>query len=259
MSLPWLDTMQAIAPLELAAPWDNVGVIAQGARAVRRILLCIDLTPQVLAEIERLDADLVVAYHPPIFEGLRHLRDDTARGRALLGLVRAGRHVYSPHTALDAVPGGINDWLLEAFGPVADVAPIEPAPSDPAAGSGRRATLTTPLPWSEALPRIADHLGLDALQVAGAVDAVRAVAVCPGAGGSLLRDVCDVDLLLTGEMRHHDVLACVGAGCAVVLGHHTNTERGYLPRLAERLRDALDSVEVHLSSADRDPLRTWTR
>jgi putative NIF3 family GTP cyclohydrolase 1 type 2 len=55
-------------------------------------------------------------------------------------------------------------------------------------------------------------------------------------------------------MRHHDVLRWVGAGAAVVLTDHTNTERGFLPVLASRLRASLPGVEVHLSEVDADPL-----
>ncbi|MEO0604247.1 MAG: Nif3-like dinuclear metal center hexameric protein [Myxococcota bacterium] len=254
----WLSSLDSLAPLDLAADWDNVGLLVEGNREVQRVLLCIDLTAAVHAEVERLDADLVVAYHPPIFDGLRRLRTQTARGRVLLSSIRAGRHIYSPHTALDAVPGGVNDWLLEGFGTLVDVRPIEPAATNPAAGAGRRARLATPLDGAAVVPRIAAHLGLTTLRVAGAVDAVRSVAVCPGAGGSLLRSIRDVDLLLTGEMRHHDVLACAEAGVAVVLTDHTNTERGYLPRYAQSIRAALPRVEVHVSGADRDPLVPWS-
>jgi len=66
-SVRWRSALHALAPLHLASGWDNVGLLVEGDREVRRILLCIDLTEPVLAEVELLDADLVVAYHPPIF------------------------------------------------------------------------------------------------------------------------------------------------------------------------------------------------
>ena len=58
----------------------------------------------------------------------------------------------------------------------------------------------------------------------------------------------------TGEMRHHDVLAKVAAGASVVLTEHTNCERGWLGRLAGRMRDAL-GLDVRVSTRDHDPLR----
>lgn len=59
----------------------------------------------------------------------------------------------------------------------------------------------------------------------------------------------------------HEVLAAMASGHHVVLCGHTNTERGYLPTLAEKLRAELkdanysgEKVEVHVSTKDRHPL-----
>jgi len=102
------------------------------------------------------------------------------------------------------------------------------------------------------------HLGLSAVRVAkapahagGAL--VASIGLCPGAGGDVLRDAaCDV--LWTGEMRHHDVLAATASGRSVVLCEHTNTERGFLVPWAQELRDALPGVAIHVSDRDCDPL-----
>src|SRR5690606_17315058 len=146
-----------------------------------------------------------------------------------------GLTVYSPHTALDAVPGGMTDWLAEALGPGTKRV-ILPASSDgpelSGAGQGRVVTLTEPVTLSEAVARIKAHLGLSHLRVAAADTheqgaLVRTLAVCPGAGGKVFERVDEVDLLLTGEMRHHDVLGRRAAGTSVVLCDHTNSERGF--------------------------------
>jgi putative NIF3 family GTP cyclohydrolase 1 type 2 len=82
---------------------------------------------------------------------------------------------------------------------------------------------------------------------------VRTVALAAGAGGSVLRGE-RADLWLTGELSHHDALAAVAAGTTVVLGEHSNTERGYLPVLAQRLRRQFgQGLEVRIAHADRDP------
>lgn len=242
--------LEAVAPLSLAAAWDNVGLLIEGRRPVRRVLLTIDLTEAVLDEA---DVDLIVAYHPPIFSGLTRITSSTPTGRIVRTCLERGVGVYSPHTALDAVRGGLNDWLLEPFGELEAVAPIEPSGADPAVGFGRFATVA-PVTVSALLPTLKAHLGLSAVRVAGEDRPLRTVAVCPGAGGGVFERVGAVDLLLTGELRHHDVLARVAAGSMVILTDHTHTERGYLPRLAATLRARAD-VEVIVSSVDDDPLR----
>jgi putative NIF3 family GTP cyclohydrolase 1 type 2 len=88
---------------------------------------------------------------------------------------------------------------------------------------------------------------------AGAGSRVRSFAVAAGAGGSVLRGA-DADLLVTGEMSHHDALAAVAAGRCVALAGHSNTERCYLPTLQKRLRAEFGrALDVQVAKADRDP------
>ncbi len=253
-----LAALEELAPLGLAEPWDNVGLLIDppAPRPLRRVLLTIDLTEPVLDEAFATHADFIVAYHPPLFQPVKRLCMGDANQRALLRAIAAGLPVYSPHTALDAARGGLNDWLLGAFGERVAAWPIVPSPGDPRVGAGRRATLATPRKLDALLPELKAWLGLAHLRVAAADDRpIRTVAVCPGAGGSLLNEVRGADLLLTGEMRHHDVLAHVARGTAVVLTDHTNTERGYLVHLAERLRGQCPRLVVETAAADADPLR----
>jgi putative NIF3 family GTP cyclohydrolase 1 type 2 len=121
--------------------------------------------------------------------------------------------VYAPHTALDSVWGGINDWLASAFSapgePEAAVRLLDPKSAvDDLGGLGRIAELPHPLPVSELHQRIRKHLGLapGALQVAygsseRADRLVRSVAICAGGGGSVLKGV-NADMYWTGEMLH---------------------------------------------------------
>ena len=81
------------------------------------------------------------------------------------------------------------------------------------------------------------------------------VALCAGAGMSLLPDAerAGATLFVTGEARHHDQLDAVARGIELVLAGHTATERGYLPTLVTRLRDACPGVVAQISRADRAP------
>ena len=112
-----IDALERIAPLQLAEPWDKVGLqIGSGSQNIRRAMLCIDLTEPVLDEAVSSRANLVVAYHPPIFEPLSALTDRTWKQRVISEAVRKRIAVYSPHTALDAAEGGVNDWLARSAG-----------------------------------------------------------------------------------------------------------------------------------------------
>jgi dinuclear metal center YbgI/SA1388 family protein len=116
--------LEAVAPPGLAAEWDNVGLLlGDAASTVDRILTCLTLTPEVAAEAAEGGYQLVVTHHPILFRGTKRLTAATAEGRSVLTLARGGVAVYSPHTAFDNAPGGINDRLAATFG-LSDVAPL---------------------------------------------------------------------------------------------------------------------------------------
>jgi dinuclear metal center YbgI/SA1388 family protein len=139
--------------------------------------------------------------------------------------------------------------------PAFDVHRLEPRP-DPTTGPGRVGTLRAPAEARTLAARLRDTLGVPGVRVASCGDGTSdRVAVCPGAGGSLADAAvaAGAGIFVTGEMRHHDVLAALDLGLSVVLAGHTNTERGYLPVLAERLSALEPALEPIVSEHDRWP------
>ncbi len=114
----FVSAMESIAPVGLAQSWDNVGLLAgDPAAALRRVLLCIDLTRNVVDEAIKTRVDVVMAYHPPIFNPIASLRaDSTATDAAVFRCIANGIAVYSTHTALDAATGGTNDTIASLCG-----------------------------------------------------------------------------------------------------------------------------------------------
>jgi dinuclear metal center YbgI/SA1388 family protein len=108
--------IEKIIPLGLAQSWDNVGLLLGSAdKNVKRILLTIDITADVLAEAKRLKTDLIVAYHPIIWDGLKKINTQGPTS-VVYELIKSGIAVFCIHTALDAVEGGVNDELAEIVG-----------------------------------------------------------------------------------------------------------------------------------------------
>lgn len=138
--------------------------------------------------------------------------------------------------------------------PPIDVYELTPLPRR-SVGAGRRIVLDQPATLEEIAQRVKSHLGVRAVKLArapGMTDPVTHVSVCPGAGASLVdRAVADgSQLFLTGEMRYHEVTDAIGRGLSIMLAGHTNTERGYLPRLRDRLAELLEA-DVRVADADR--------
>ena len=106
--------LDGIAPAHLAEEWDNVGLLVgdfDETLGDGLVLVTIDLTADVADEAVALGASAVVAYHPPIFRGIKRFGGSTPKEKGLLRCVRAGMAVLSPHTALDAAEDGLAEWL----------------------------------------------------------------------------------------------------------------------------------------------------
>jgi dinuclear metal center YbgI/SA1388 family protein len=122
-----VDYLDQFAPRDLAADWDNVGLLlGERSAAVERVMTCLTVTPESASEAIESRANLIVTHHPILFRGAKRLTDATPEGRMLLSLARAGMAVYSPHTAFDNAHGGINELLARRLGLV-EVVPLRRA------------------------------------------------------------------------------------------------------------------------------------
>ncbi len=364
-----VDTWESIAPIGHAAEWDNVGLlVGSGNWTLHTVFLAIDLDMDVLIEAEQADADAIIAYHPPIFSGLKRFIASDPASAVVLQAAASRIAVFSPHTALDAAPGGMTDWLADGIGageasplqaatelgsheqckvvtyvPLEAMDAVRSAMGDAGAGTigdythcstsienegtyiggpstkpasgkagqlervterrlmmvssirglaavlaalrtahpyeeppvhvipladrpmhdtgiGRCLALAEPKSTADVIASLKAHLGVSTLRVAegrGGPASHEHVGLCPGAGGSLLDEAAarGCTLFVTGEMRHHDVLAARDRGITVMLAGHTNTERGYLPLLRDRLAAVMPGCAFTVSSRDRTP---WT-
>ena len=133
-------------------------------------------------------------------------------------------------------------------------------PPLPNTGAGRHLVLDSAITLEEAVTRTKKHLGLDHFRLALGNDRtfetnIKSIAVCAGSGASVLRG-CKADLLVTGEMSHHEVLDFVHKGISVILTEHSNCERGYLKLVQDKLIHLLgEEITIIVSKMDRDPLQ----
>lgn len=252
-----IQALENIAPLSHAEDWDNVGLLINPLRPrnVKKILLTIDLTEAVADEAIGDKVDLIVAYHPILFRPAGQLNADNAYDRTVMKLIQQNIAVYSPHTALDAVVGGVNDWLAEGVGE--GIVSVLQSLEQSDAGQGRLVELTKPVKLQTLVHRTKLHLGLKTLRTAAAANdaPIQTVALCAGAGTDAFKGI-QADCYLTGEMSHHNVLVAIQSGSHVILCEHTNTERGYLPIFGKILRKALgNGIDISVSEIDSDPIK----
>uniref|UniRef100_A0A3Q2YLX2 NIF3-like protein 1 n=1 Tax=Hippocampus comes TaxID=109280 RepID=A0A3Q2YLX2_HIPCM len=113
-----LKVLEDLAPLSLAEPWDNVGLLVEPSepRPIKTVLLTNDLTEAVMDEARAEGCDLIISYHPPLFRPIKRLVQNDWKQRLAIRAVEASIAVFSPHTSWDNVGGGVNDWLVGGLG-----------------------------------------------------------------------------------------------------------------------------------------------
>ncbi|HAL44880.1 MAG TPA: Nif3-like dinuclear metal center hexameric protein [Phycisphaerales bacterium] len=108
-----INEIEKIAPRKMAQSWDNTGLlVGDENETVKKILITIDITKDVLKEAKKTGCNFIISYHPVIWDGLKTVEKDSI----VYGLIKNNISVYSIHTALDAVDGGVNDGLAEIVG-----------------------------------------------------------------------------------------------------------------------------------------------
>lgn len=244
--------MQRIAPLALAESWDNPGLLVDCGGGASRILMTLDITPEVVEEAARKGCQLIVSHHPVIFSPLKKLGGQDVAFQ----LVKNGISAICMHTNLDAAEGGVNEVLAGFF----EMREMEAF----AEGCGRVGSIdpiTVPELAKKAQQALAfrcnQPLDGPAVQVkfADTGKTVQRLAVISGAGGSLFEDALarGADCLLTGEANHHHAIDAKRLGLSLIAAGHYATEFPVTAAVAEKLRGAFPALEVLVSEDARDP------
>ena len=237
-----------VIDLTRAASWDKVGLqIGDSGAAVVRVGVCHELTPTSVDEVIASGIDTIVVYHPLLFSPTTSfVEGPTATGRALR-LAIAGVSVIVVHTAFDAAPGGMADALSTALG-VEDAVGFGCAEDDPRRCVGRIGSLE-PVPLVELALKAAKTLGASVRTTGDSGALIETVAVVPGSGGSFISDALGADVVITGDVRHHEAARATESGMAVIDAGHIPTERpGF-----DALYDVMVTIAENTQRIGSDP------
>ncbi len=112
-----INLMEELAPSRLAESWDPVGLQVGGKdRPVRLIWVALDPLPEVIAAACNQHVDLLITHHPLLFQPVKNLDFNSPVGSILYQAAVNHLAVYSAHTNLDKVAGGLNDILAKRIG-----------------------------------------------------------------------------------------------------------------------------------------------
>ncbi|MDE5708521.1 MAG: Nif3-like dinuclear metal center hexameric protein [Alistipes sp.] len=253
------DAIERFAPLAWQASYDNAGLLVGRADdEVHRALLAVDVTDEVMDEAEREGCDLIVTHHPIIFHALKRFNSADQVQRCVERAIRRGIALYACHTNLDSAPGGMS-WYLAGMLGVEKLQVLEPAGADEETGFGVVGELPEPIAATEFLRRLQSELKVRAIRHSDVVrDEVRRVAVCTGAGASLIgaARAAEADIYVTADLKYNDFMTPDGALTVADVGHF-ESEYCAIRLLFDILSKNFPTFALRRSECSRNPVNYW--
>ena len=250
--------MDQIAPFDTQEGFDNAGFLAgRGNQAVKKALVALDITLEVVEEARRQGAELILAHHPVIFQPVKSVTDETLTGRILLSLAEGGIAAICAHTNLDAAHGGVNGCLAQRL-KLSDIGQLRQAGLDGQGrpyGIGRIGTAHCPgLSAGEYAAFVKEQLGSVSVRFVDGGRPVQKVAVGGGACGSMMEDAlaAGCDTFVTADLKYNQFLEAKALGLNLMDAGHFPTENVVCAPLAQRLGSAFPQVEIQVSQVHRE-------
>ena len=242
-----MQVIEAAYPRSAALDFDNVGLLAgRAGKEVNRVYLALDATDTVIDRAIEAGADMLITHHPLIFSPMKRVTDEDFIGRRVVKLIQSDIAYYAMHTNYDVL--GMATLSEKILGiknsQVLDVTMCEDGNEE---GIGRVGDLEKPMTLEECCVYVKHKLKLGSLKVFGDMNGiVSRLAVSPGSGKSAVTPAIakGADVLVTGDIGHHDGLDAVEQGLAVIDAGHYGTEYIFIDDMKHFLEDKLPVLDI---------------
>lgn len=242
-----INALEQLAPPMFAESWDNPGLLAgRKNKEIHTVYVALDATSQVIEDAIRAHADLLLTHHPLIFKGLKNVNTDDFIGRRIFRLIQADMCYYAMHTNFDVM--GMADAAADELG-LKNRQVLEITYEDDIAkeGYGRVGKLPEIMTIRECAEHIKQKFGIEWVKVFGDLDLeVETAAIMPGSGKSAIGEALakGVDVMITGDIDHHDGIDAWERRLAVIDAGHYGLEQIFVPYMKEYLMREVGGLNV---------------
>ena len=263
-----VEAIERIAPLPLQEEYDNSGLqVGDINRPVSKVLICLDVTEEVVMEAVAMGAEMVVSHHPLLFRPLKRIAPTDYIGRCVMMAIEHGITLYAAHTNLDNAPDGVNYMMAQVLG-LQQLSPLHALPASRTdrlpedkrvmAGGGLIGFLPEPMTEADFIAHVQGRLAAPCIKHNLTERMIHKVAICGGSGSSFIRDAvaAHADAFLTGEIGYH--LFFGHPEILLMEAGHYETEQYTRQLLAEMIQKACPEVECHISQSTAQPIHVTT-
>ena len=242
-----VQVIEASYPKDAAMDFDNVGLLAgRSEKEVSRVYIALDATDAVIDSAVAAGADMLITHHPLIFSPLKKVTDEDFVSRRIVKLIQNDIAYYAMHTNYDVL--GMAQLSEKILGiRDTEVLDITMEKDGKPEGIGRVGELEKPMTLEECCLYIKHKLNLGSLKVFGDMQTeVSRLAISPGSGKTAVAAAVakGADVLVTGDIGHHDGLDAVEQGLAVIDAGHYGTEYIFIEDMKRFLGEKLPVLDI---------------
>jgi len=245
-----LEKLEIDMPLSLAMDWDNPGLlIGDPDGKVKKAVIALDATTEAVNLAIREKADLILTHHPVIFSPLKKVVNGDIVGKRIIRMVEHHISCIAMHTNYDVAPGCMADIAAGMLGitgvPLEETGEI----SSQKIGIGKTGNLPQEMTLEELTRMVKKQFGLPFVTVFGKNvirNGIRRISVCPGSGRGMyhLARKQGSDVLITGDISHHEGLDAAEDGIAVIDAGHYGLEHIFINDMEKRIAGMTEGIET---------------
>ena len=253
-----ISLIEDYAPLKLQASFDNSGLLCgDPERELTSILLCIDVTEEVVKEAIDKGHNLIISHHPLIFSGLKHITPATYVERCVIDAIKHDITIYAAHTNMDVVANGVSGRMADKLD-LYHRQVLQPE-GDPMAGNGFGiiGKLQQPVESMAFLQQVKEIFRCDRLRhTTPHTPSIQRVAVCGGAGASFFKQALagQADIYISGDFKYHDFFLTENRIMIADIGHY-ESEQFTKEIFYEILTKKISTFAVQFSEINTNPIK----
>ena len=251
-----LEKIEQYYPTGYAMDWDNVGLlVGDRSQEIKKIYITLDATDEVIDHAIEWGADLLLMHHPLIFRPLKRINDDDFIGRRLLKLIKNNLACYAMHTNYDVkgMAELAGNFLEMKNAEVFDVTYKNDSTGEKE-GIGRVATLEHPVTVKEYGEFVKQKFSLPNVKIFGNPDQIISkTAVFPGSGKSAIGEALrqKVEVLVTGDIDHHEGIDAVAQGLVVIDAGHYGVEHIYIDDMKKFCMEHFEEMQIRTAPIEQ--------
>lgn len=250
------NAIENFAPIRLQEDYDNAGLqVGDPDMEVSAVLLCLDVTEEILQEAIERSCNMIISHHPLIFRGLKNVTGKDPIQRIVIEALRNNVAIYSAHTNLDSAREGVSHEIGNILN-LSDMKVLDPKPDDSSVGIGVIGDMK-PTPKLEFLRRLKEKFNVKALKYSAHSPklVIKRPAVCGGSGAFLIKKAIEegADAIVTGDVKYHDFTSFGGDILIADIGHY-ESELCSSKIFSRIIRDRFPEMVVYFAEKESNPI-----